>query len=255
MKETGRSIVDKISHATQNQFMQMKDQYKNDPRKIVQTALQTKQKKLCREKNERDRVQRLYDFEDSLCKGKCCVGLDEVGRGPLAGPLMVGAVVLPSHPHILGINDSKKLSPRQREILAPQIQKIALAWATYKISPHDIDRWGISTALKRAFAGAIASIDNKGILPDVVLIDGNPLHIDSREISVVHGDARCASIACASIIAKVARDAIMDNYARQYPHYHFDHNKGYGTPDHIQAIKTYGISPLHRKSFCTHFIS
>lgn len=190
----------------------------------------------------------------------CAVGLDEVGRGPLAGPLAVGAVVLPETPQIIGLNDSKQLTPAHREQLDKQIRATALAWDIEYIEPAQIDEDGMTACLKTAFSRAVAAIDEQ--LPaggdgdgpvQAVLLDGSPLHIDARELSLVKGDARVAAIAAASIIAKVARDRLMVEYGKRYPAYDFASNKGYGSAEHIAAIERYGLSPIHRKSFCRNF--
>lgn len=228
-----------------------------DTRKGVREALAVARKRIDAVKQEQARVAALYDFERSLAGGKdgaIIVGLDEVGRGSLAGPLAVGAVVLPAEPLIEGLNDSKQVKPENRACIADEIQQRALACAVQYVAPADIDRFGMSTSLRRAFAGALGQIEEQGVIPDVVLVDGNPLHLDEREVSVVKGDAKCASIAAASILAKARRDALMCELAPQYPLYAFEENKGYSSPHHIQAIKSHGISDMHRRSFCTSFL-
>lgn len=187
------------------------------------------------------------------CEGPVIVGLDEVGRGPVAGPLAVGAVVLPNEPLIAGLNDSKQVAPAQRSRIACDIKKHALAWTVQYIDPATIDACGMTASLVTAFRRAIAAIEAAGVTPQVVLLDGNPLRMDPREVNVVKGDGKCASIAAASIIAKVERDALMDEYAKKYPHYGFEHNKGYASANHISAIQRFGLSDIHRKSFCTAF--
>lgn len=227
-----------------------------DTRKGVKSAIEVARRRIEGEKRERERVDALYSYEASFLKTgqHVIVGLDEVGRGAVAGPLAVGAVVLPSEPHIGGLNDSKQLTPEQREDVALHVKSIALAWTVVYIEPADIDRNGISASLTRAFAGAVEAIEARGVAIDVVLLDGNPLHIDEREVNVVKGDAKCASIAAASIVAKVARDALMCDLAQTYPGYDLEGNKGYGSPQHIKAIKAMGLSPVHRASFCRSFM-
>lgn len=228
-----------------------------DTRKGVREALAAARKRVDAVKQEQARVEALYEFERSLAGGeddKLIVGLDEVGRGSLAGPLAVGAVVLPNTPRIAGLNDSKQVKPENRARIADEIEQHALACAVQYVAPEDIDRFGMSTSLRQAFAGALRQIEAQGVIPDVVLVDGNPLHMDKREISVVKGDAKCASIAAASILAKARRDALMCELASQYPLYAFEENKGYSSPHHIQAIKSQGLSDVHRRSFCTSFL-
>lgn len=227
-----------------------------DMRKGVISALQVARRRVDAETAERARVQALFDAERALVAehgGTCAVGLDEVGRGPLAGPLAVGAVVLPPDVMIAGLNDSKQVSPDARECIADEVKRCALAWSVCYVEPVDIDANGMAASLRTAFGRALADIEGQGISADVVLLDGNPLHLDPREVNVVKGDATCASIAAASIIAKVARDARMDEYAKRYPEYGFDSNKGYASEAHIEAIRRYGLSPIHRASFCTAF--
>lgn len=227
-----------------------------DSRKGVQAALQAARRRLEAQASERDRLLSMYSFESEVVSqrgGTIAIGLDEVGRGPLAGPLAVGAVVLPAEPMIEGLNDSKQVHPDDRERIATEIRRVALAWAVEYVEPAMIDECGMAACLRKAFSCAISAVESQGVVPDVVLIDGNPLHVDEREVNLVKGDARCASIAAASIIAKVDRDALMCRYALEYPEYGFAANKGYASPDHIAAIRRVGLSPIHRASFCSSF--
>lgn len=221
-----------------------------DERKGVKQALAATLRRLDAEDAERARLEGMYAFQRELCGSGVCVGLDEVGRGPVAGPLTVAAVVLPDSPRIEGLNDSKQIPPEKRECIAKEVKELALAWSIEHISPNFIDEHGMSASLRAAFSRAVAAVESQGAVLDCVLLDGNPLGIDSRERNVVKGDAKCASIAAASIIAKVERDAIMCDYAVQYPEYGFESNKGYASADHIAAILEQGLSPIHRASFC-----
>lgn len=207
-------------------------------------------------KNEKERVQKLYDFQNTIAAlpGSVILGLDEVGRGPLAGPLTVGGVILKNQPIVLGLNDSKKLNPKKREEVASEIEKNAVCVKTFSVPPKYIDDLGMTECLKRAFKNIVKQVEDDGIKIDLILLDGNPLSIDPREVNVVKGDAKCASISAASIIAKVRRDSYMDSIADKYPQYNFQQNKGYGTAQHIEAIKKFGLSAVHRKSFCTSFM-
>lgn len=228
-----------------------------DERKGVRQAVETARRRVEAQAAEEARLESLYAFEQSLLpEGSpgIIVGLDEVGRGAVAGPLAVGAVVLPSDARIAGLNDSKQIKPDHREQIAAEIERLALACVVEYIPPADIDRDGMSTSLRRAFAGALAQIEATGIQVDLVLVDGNPLHIDPREKNVVKGDSKCASIAAASIVAKVKRDALMAGIAPEYPAYLFDVNKGYASPQHIEAIRACGLSDMHRRSFCRSFM-
>lgn len=250
-------IRELLRGADERQFAAIERSLVADSRKGVKTALATARKRLHGQKQERDRLEGLYAFERSLLPdaGKgVIVGLDEVGRGPLAGPLAVGAVVLPEAPLIEGLNDSKQLSPERREAIADQVKQQAIAWCVEYVAPADIDSLGMSACLRRAFSNALARIERSGTSIDLVLVDGNPLHIDPREVNIVKGDAKCASIAAASIVAKTERDALMCELAELYPEYGFEQNKGYGSAQHADAIREHGLSPMHRKSFCRSFM-
>lgn len=178
------------------------------------------------------------------------IGIDEVGRGSLSGPLSIAAVSLPIAPRISGLNDSKKLSAKRREVLSEEIHKIANAYSIIDIEPAEIDRLGIAEAVKVGMRRAIDSMAKTIGEPDIVLIDGNPLHLHPRERAIVKGDGKVATIAAASIIAKVHRDALMVERGEEYPLYEWQSNKGYGSAAHIAAIREHGLTPLHRRSFC-----
>ena len=174
-------------------------------------------------------------------------GVDEAGRGPLAGPVCAAAVILPPETELPGLNDSKKLSEKKREQLFPEIQQIALAWSVAFASVEEIEERNILGATMLAMNRAIAGLS---LTPDLALIDGNrnkEIEVPSR--CVVHGDTRCASIAAASILAKVSRDHLMLELAREYPQYGFEQHKGYGTRAHYAALREYGPCPAHRPSF------
>lgn len=256
MSLTVADIRARLQAANAEEFAVLERSLVADTRKGVRQALEVARRRLEAEAQERDRLEHMYSFEEDLAAsrgGGIIVGLDEVGRGPVAGPLAVGAVVLSRESHIAGLNDSKQISPAERERIAQVIKEESLAWTVQYIEPHEIDAAGMTASLVAAFRRALAAIEEAGIVPQVVLLDGNPLHMDKRELNVIKGDAQCASIAAASIVAKVERDALMDRYAQQYPEYHFDSNKGYASASHIDAIKRFGLTPLHRVSFCTAF--
>ncbi|MBQ7949005.1 MAG: ribonuclease HII [Clostridia bacterium] len=185
------------------------------------------------------------------------VGVDEVGRGPLAGPVVCAAVVMPltESELIVGVDDSKKLSAKKREQLSEMIKEKAIAYTMVEVSEKTIDEINILEATKLGMKQAIEKLVlPDGTLPEIVLTDGNmTLDIDLPQHSVVHGDALSYSIGAASIIAKVYRDSMMDEYAKQYPHYGFEQNKGYGTAAHIQGIKEHGLCPIHRRTFTKKF--
>ena len=250
--QTVIEIRDLLKHANEEEYRALERALRADTRKGVAQALAAAKKRIEGESAERNRVAVLYDTERKIASGGIVLGLDEVGRGPLAGPLTVGGVVLPAEPHILGLNDSKQIPEHRRKDIAVTIREVAMAWTIQHVEPAEIDEYGMATCLRRAFSAAIVDIESQGITVDVILLDGNPLHLDEREINVVKGDARCASIAAASIIAKVERDGLMEEYAKMYPLYGFESCKGYGSAAHIEAIEQYGLTPIHRRSFC-HF--
>ena len=184
--------------------------------------------------------------------GVILAGMDEVGRGPLAGPVVVGCVVMPPEPLLPYVNDSKKLSEKRREMLYEQILATSLAHATAWVGPEIIDEINILEATKRGFAEAFAKI---GVPVTDVLIDAlRGLDIPVRQHPLIHGDALTYSIGAASILAKVARDRYMIEQDALYPQYGFARNKGYGTAEHIAALREYGPCPIHRRSFIGHFV-
>ena len=180
-------------------------------------------------------------------------GVDEVGRGPLAGPVVCAAVIMPlgEGEIIDGVDDSKKLSEKKREKLSKEIKERAICYSIFEVSEKEIDEINILEATKKGMREALLALS---IQPDMVLTDGNmTLDIPFEQASVVHGDALSYSIGAASIIAKVYRDNLMDEYAKIYPEYLFEKNKGYGTAAHIAAIKEIGLCPIHRRTFTKKF--
>ncbi len=173
-------------------------------------------------------------------------GVDEAGRGPLAGPVVAAAVVFPSGSRLEGLDDSKKISPKKREILFCEILKLADVGIGI-VSEKVIDKINILQAARQAMKEAVEALKSD---PDCLLIDGNVrINLPHKQQTIVHGDALVASIAAASIVAKVTRDRLMVEYHAQYPEYGFDGHKGYPAPIHIEAIKKLGLSPIHRRSF------
>ncbi len=188
-----------------------------------------------------------FDLERSGDGRLRLAGVDEAGRGCLAGPVMAGAVVLPPGWHPRGLDDSKQLSAARRDELYEEILGGALAWGAFAVWPRDIDRTNILKASLRAMAGAVRLL---GPAPDLVLVDGNqrpPLEAPCE--TVVKGDARSAAVAAASIVAKVLRDRIMTDLDGRYPGYGFAAHKGYGSPAHLEALARRGATRLHRRSF------
>ena len=205
---------------------------------------------------EFERLTKLKEIEEELYKkgiNNIC-GIDEAGRGPLAGPVVVAAVIMPKESFIEGGNDSKKVSEKKREVLYEQITNEAIAWGVGIIDQKEIDEINILNATKK---GLTESIKELKVKPDIILVDAlrdiNTCNIPYT--SIIKGDAKCYSIAAASIIAKVTRDRIMRQWDEIYPMYGFEKHKGYGTSAHIQAINEYGLCPLHRLSFVKNIIS
>ena len=204
---------------------------------------------------EIERLNNLKEFETNLYKTglKYIAGIDEAGRGPLAGPVVVGIAIMKPESFIEGINDSKKISEKKRELLYEKITNEAIDWSVGIIDQNEIDEINILNATKKALHMAINTLKVK---PERILVDALE-HIDTCGIpytSIIKGDAKIYSISAASIIAKVTRDRIMQEYDEIYPEYGFASHKGYGTAKHIQAIKEYGPCLLHRKTFIKNFI-
>ncbi len=204
---------------------------------------------------EEERLKLLKNQENELRKKgfKTICGIDEAGRGPLAGPVVVASVIMPADSMIEGVNDSKKISEKKREILYDKIIEGAISYGVGIIGQDEIDEINILNATKK---GLTLSLKKLNVRPDLIIVDALT-HIDTLGIpyeSIIKGDAKCYSISAASIIAKVTRDRIMREWAQIYPEYNFEQHKGYGTAQHIEAIKEYGPCPIHRKSFIKNFV-
>ena len=192
-------------------------------------------------------------FERELLAGgaRLIAGMDEAGRGPLAGPVVAAAVVMPLDDVISGVDDSKKLTEKKREQLFDEIVKKAIAYKICAVDEKVIDEINILNATKKAMTECVTGLS---VRPDIVLIDAVKLSLDVPTKSIIKGDALSYSIGAASILAKVYRDRLMREYDALYPWYGFAQNKGYGTKDHIDALKSVGPSPIHRRTFITHFV-
>jgi len=201
---------------------------------------------------ERERLETMKEYEYRYAKKGLICGIDEVGRGPLAGPVVAGAVILPTDCEMLYLNDSKKLSEKKREVLYDEIMEKAIATGIGVVSPARIDEINILQATYEAMRMAIA---NLCIKPDILLNDAVTIpHVEIEQVPIIKGDAKSISIAAASIIAKVTRDRMMVQYEELFPEYGFASNKGYGSAKHIEAIKTVGPCVIHRSSFIKNFI-
>jgi ribonuclease HII len=249
--DTAQMTVAQISALLSEQEISLEtiNRLKMDARISVKRLIDKWETHLRKAQRERERIAALYEYERQLNnEGYSLVaGVDEAGRGPLAGPVMVAAVILPPDCYLPGLNDSKKLTSSQREKLYEEIKNIAIAVNRCAVSPEIIDDINIYQATIRGMYTAIA-----GLLPvpQAVLIDAVPLpelFIPSK--SIISGDQVSASIAAASIIAKVERDQIMNELDCQYPKYGFNRHKGYGTQEHMEALAKYGPCPYHRQSF------
>ncbi len=220
-----------------------------------------KQLQKLREKEEKARIklekeiartEEMLYYERQFKDKGLIAGVDEVGRGPLAGPVMTAAVILPTDHQILYLNDSKKLSEKKRNELYDIIMKEAVAVSFGLESPETIDEINILQATYKAMRTAVKSLEPKA---DFLLVDAVTIpDVGIPECPIIKGDAKSASIAAASIVAKVRRDRMMEEYDKLYPEYHFAKNKGYGTAEHIAALKQYGPCPIHRRSFITKFV-
>lgn len=247
---SAKDVVVHLRLATADEFPLLAERYREDPRAGVQNALKAAQRRLECERTECERMHALYEMQRAAGARSVVVGIDEVGRGSVAGPLTVAAVALPLDPIIEGLDDSKRLSASRRVELAGIIQTTALAIGIAHIDAHDIDACGMGASLRVAMMRALAATETA---PDLVLIDGNPIHIHPKERCIVKGDSKVACIAAASIVAKVTRDALMVGADATYPGYCFADSKGYASPEHIEAIKRKGLSDFHRVSFCRRF--
>lgn len=242
-----KEIVDKSDY---NQYMSYINILSKDNRESVKKIAISLSKKLDNIRKEEIRLKNLFVIEEGLLvQGyKNIGGVDEAGRGPLAGPVVAACVVINNNPMIEGIDDSKKINEKNREKLFEIIINSDISYGIGIADHNEIDEFNILNATFLAMKRAIAMTVNR---PDFVIVDGNQTirDINYPQRSIVQGDSKSVSIACASILAKVTRDRIMKEYSKIYPDYGFEQHKGYGTKDHIEAIRKYGVTPIHRMSF------
>lgn len=228
------------------------EKYKDDTRSGVQKLIEQCHKKEVALEAEKQRIEGMKVYEHKYEHLGYLCGIDEVGRGPLAGPVVACAVILPQDCHILYLNDSKKLSAAKREELYDVIMKESVAVGIGMISPERIDEINILKATYEAMRDAIS---NLSVTPQLLLNDAVTIpEVIIPQVPIIKGDAKSVSIAAASIVAKVTRDRMMEEYDKVLPEYGFASNKGYGSTAHIEALKKYGPSPIHRKTFITHFV-
>ena len=254
MKEKQKSISqirEEYEAASPEKLPSLYQEYQEDTRTGVRNLILKYRKKEEALEKEKERTEQMKVYEKQYeSRGYVC-GIDEVGRGPLAGPVVAGAVILPKDCQILYLNDSKKLTAKKREELYDVIMKEAVAVGIGYASPARIDEINILQATYEAMREAISKLP---IQPDVLLNDAVKIPgVNIYQVPIIKGDAKSVSIAAASIVAKVTRDRLMEEYDAHIPEYGFASNKGYGSAQHIEALKKYGPSPIHRRSFLTHF--
>lgn len=247
MMKSIQKIKEELKTAEQTELLKLIDFYAQDNRKGVQTAVAQARKQMEALEKEKQRIEAMKSFEHQYEHLGYVCGIDEVGRGPFAGPVVAGAVILPKDCDILYINDSKKLSEKKREELYEEIMEKAVAVQVGYASPARIDEINILQATYEAMREAVSKlpVTPQILLNDAVTIPG----ITIPQVPIIKGDAKSVSIAAASIIAKVTRDRLMREYDKIMPEYGFASNKGYGSKEHIEALRTYGATPIHRKSF------
>lgn len=245
-------IKSQLQAACGDELPEFVNRYKDDERAGVKKLVENAVKRIQALEREYERINELKRYEREYADYQFICGIDEVGRGPLAGPVVAGAVILPKDCNILYINDSKQLSEKKREELYEIITKEAVAYAVGYASPERIDEINILQATYEAMREAIGKLSPS---PDILLNDAVTIpNVNIRQIPIVKGDAKSISIGAASIVAKVTRDRLMTEYQELFPEYDFASNKGYGSAAHIDALKKYGPTPIHRKSFIGNFV-
>lgn len=240
-------IRKELEQAPKEERSRLLEQYASDTRAGVISLLEKYHKQEEKLSAERKRLEAMREFEHRYAHCTYICGIDEAGRGPLAGPVAAAAVILPKDCEILYLNDSKKLSPKRREELYDEILEKAVAAGSGLAEASRIDEINILQATYEAMRLAVGKL---GIVPEVLLNDAVTIPgLDLEQVPIIKGDARSVSIAAASILAKVTRDRLMTEYDSMYPQYGFAEHKGYGTAAHIEALKTYGPCPIHRNTF------
>lgn len=250
--KTIKQIQDEYKETSDNMLPAFIEEYIRDGRPGVSKIISQAQKKIMKLQNERARVIKMTEFEKKYSDYEYICGIDEVGRGPLAGPTVAGAVILPKDCIIYYINDSKKLSEKRREELYDEIMDKAVAASIGIVDVESINETdNISLSVHEAMRQAIDKLEVK---PDLLLVDAVKIpDVAIKQVPIVKGDAKSISIAAASIIAKVTRDRMMVELDEIYPGYGFKDNKGYGTKEHISALRTLGKTPIHRDKFIRNF--
>lgn len=252
MSKSIAQIREEFEQAAESQWNSLCEKYSTDERAGVKSIIQKYEKKAKNLCDERARLAAMRKYENQYKECRLICGIDEAGRGPLAGPVVAGAVILPPDCEILYLNDSKKLSAARREQLYEEIMEKAVAVGIGMASPARIDEINILQATYEAMRAAVA---NLGVRPDILLNDAVTIpEIMIPQVPIIKGDAKSVSIAAASIIAKVTRDRLMVQYDEVLPEYGFAGHKGYGSKEHIEAIRRLGPSPIHRRTFIKNFV-
>lgn len=251
MRENIREITEKLQAAAIEELPVLLIKYADDERAGVRSAVDKGRRRILAYEMEVARSKELQKYEQEYAAYEYVCGIDEVGRGPLAGPVVAGAVILPKNCDILYINDSKKLSEKKREELYDIIMERAVSVGIGYSTPERIDEINILQATYEAMREAIGKL---AVMPDLLLNDAVTIpQVSVRQVPIIKGDAKSISIGAASIVAKVTRDRLMVQYDEVYPEYGFASNKGYGAQVHVDALRKYGPCPIHRRSFITHF--
>ncbi len=252
MDKTIKEIKQLLNESSMEDLKQRINEFIDDERESIKSEVHKAQRRLDKLSTEKERIEKLkiYEYQYEIYGNVC--GIDEVGRGPLAGPVVAGAVILPKDCDILYINDSKQLTEKKREELYQIIMEKAITTGIGYATPERIDEINILQATYEAMREAITKLQE---LPDILLNDAVTIpNVNIKQIPIIKGDAKSISIGAASIIAKVTRDHLMVNYDEIFPEYGFSSNKGYGSAFHIEALKKYGPCPIHRRSFIKNFI-
>ncbi|MCH4165630.1 MAG: ribonuclease HII [Lentilactobacillus diolivorans] len=242
------SDIKKILKETRSLNDPLFAKFSHDSRKGVQMAIQSAKTRIQAQQRRLAAFEHRFKYERELWhKGiHYIAGVDEVGRGPLAGPVVAAAAILPKDFDLIDVNDSKQLTPEKRLSLAPIIRKEALCVSIGLVSNEKIDQFNIYQATRMAMKQAIESLSPS---PEEIIVDAMQINVPIDQIRLIKGDAKSISVSAASVVAKVYRDQLMDDYAKIYPQYDFHHNAGYGTAKHLAALKKYGPTPIHRRSF------
>lgn len=254
MSKSINQIKAELENADKDKRETLIEFYKSDTRKGVIKLIEKYEKQKLALVKELKRLEDMHEFENKYSDYNYIAGIDEAGRGPLAGPVVAACVILPKDCEIMYLNDSKQVSAKKRDELFDEIKEKAVAYGIGVASPGRIDEINILQATYEAMRAAITQMSEIQI-PDMLLVDAVHIpEVNIKQVGIIKGDAKSVSIAAASILAKVTRDRFMLEMDKVYPEYGFASHKGYGSKTHIEAIKKYGPSPIHRETFIKNFI-